>query len=87
MSLTREQHKTSEKELNKMSISNLPNKVFKVRVTKVLTKLRTKMGELRQSENFNKDRKCEKHQSKLSKTITEMKNTLQGIGSRLDDTY
>lgn len=60
MSLTREQHRTSEKELNTMSISNLPNKVFKVRVAKAPNKLRTKMGELRQSENFNKDRKCER---------------------------
>lgn len=37
MSQTKEQNKTSEKYLNEMEISNLPDKVFKIKVIKMLT--------------------------------------------------
>ena len=40
------------------------------------------MGEL--SENFNKEN-IKKNQSELNNIITEMKNTLEGINSRLED--
>lgn len=51
---TKEYDKISgKKELKKLEISNLPNKVFKVMFIKVLTKLERKMNE--HSENLNKD--------------------------------
>ena len=37
---SKEQDKTSEKELNNREISNLPNKSFKVMAVKMFTKLR-----------------------------------------------
>lgn len=36
---------TSEKELNKMGTSNLPNEDFKVNVIKILTKFKKRMDE------------------------------------------
>ena len=41
----KEQDKNSEKELNKMEISNLPKKEFKVKIIKILTDIRRKMDE------------------------------------------
>ena len=48
---TKEQGKTSEKELNKLEISNLPNKEFKITIIRMLNELRRKMDE--QNENLN----------------------------------
>ena len=50
---TKEQDKTTEKELNKMEVSNLPDKEFKVMVIKALMALERRVDEL--SENFNKE--------------------------------
>ena len=49
---TKEQDKTSEKESNKMEISNLPDKEFKVMIINMLIKLRRRMDE--SGENFTK---------------------------------
>lgn len=47
---TKEQDKISEKDLNKMKISDLPNKEFKITIIKILTKVRRTRHE--QSEKF-----------------------------------
>lgn len=49
---TKEEHKTSEKELNKMEINSLSNKKSKVIAVTLLSKLGRKMD--KHSENFNK---------------------------------
>lgn len=50
---TKEQDKTSEKNLNETDINNLPNKVFKIMVIAMFTKLGSRMNKL--SEKFNKE--------------------------------
>ena len=55
---TKEQGKTSEKELNEVEISNLPDKEFKVTIIKMFTELRRRMDE--HSENVNKEIKKHK---------------------------
>jgi len=45
----KEQDKTSEKDLSEMEISNLPDKVFKVMVIKMLLELGRRMDILQQS--------------------------------------
>ena len=50
----KEQNKTSGKKFNEMDISNLPDKEFKVMVTKMLTKLGRRMNKY--SENVNKEK-------------------------------
>lgn len=72
MSKMKEQDKISEKELNTMEISNLPNIEFKVMVIRMLTELRRRMVE--HSESFNK--KTEnliKNRSELKNIRSEMK--------------
>ena len=63
-----------------MEISNLPGKGFKIAIIKMLAELRRRMDEL--SENFNKEiENIKRNQSELRSTITEMKNTQEGINS------
>ena len=58
----KEQDKTSEKELNEVEISNLPDKEFKVTIIKMFTELRRWMDE--HSENFNRVRKYKEEPNK-----------------------
>ena len=81
---TKEQDKTSEKELNKAEINSVPDKEFKVMNIKMLNELWRIMD--KHSENFNRVRKYKRKQTELKTTITEIKNTLEEINSRLDDT-
>ena len=64
-----------------MEISNLHNKEFKAMIIKLLHELGIRKDEY--SEKFNRVRKYKKE---LKNTITEIKNILGGINSRLDDT-
>ena len=64
--------------------NNLPDKEFKALIIRMLTELEGKTDEC--SENFKKELETIKNnQSELRNTITKMKNTLQGINSRLSD--
>ena len=78
----KEQDKPSENELNKMEISNPPDKQFKVMGIKMLTKLIRRMGE--HSKTFNKEmiENIRKYQTEV---IIELKNTLEGFNGRLNE--
>ena len=66
-----------------MEVCNLPSKQFKVMVIKVLVELKR-----RTNEDFSQ--KLEniflKNQWEMKNIISEMKNTLDAINSKLDDT-
>ena len=63
-----------------MKTGNLPDKEFKVMIIKMLTKLR-RMDE--HSENFNKELDNIKKKKPELNIITEVKNTLERINSRV----
>ena len=66
---------------NKTEINNLPDEEFKALIIKMLTELGNSKD--KHSESFNKElENIKKNQSELNKTITEMKNTPEGINSR-----
>lgn len=79
--------KNSEKDLNEIEISDLPDKEFKILVIKILTELGRRMNEY--SENFNKEteniRKYQTEVMELKNTITSLKNTTERFNSRLDE--
>ena len=83
----KEYENTSEKHLNEMGVTDLPNKEFKVMVINMLIGLRRKMD--KHSQNFNKElestRKYETVVTDLKSTITEMKNILEKFKNRLDE--
>ena len=62
-------------------MSNLHNKEFKVMIIKLLNELGIRMDKY--SEKFNRVRK---YKEELKNTITEIKNILEGINRKLDDT-
>ena len=79
-----EQEKNPEKNPNETDINNLPHKVFKAIVKRMLTKFGKRMNE--HTENFNKElENIKKNQSELKNTINEMKNALERMNSRLGD--
>ena len=71
-----------------MKINNIPDRVAKVIITKMLTKLGRRMDE--HSENFNKDidslRNYKTEITELKNTIAKLKNMLEGFNNRLDET-
>ena len=91
-----EQDKTPEKQLNEVKIGNLPEKQFRIMIVKMIQDLGKRMeAKIEQmQEMFNKylEEVKKKHLEKLknkqterNNTITEMKNTLEGINSRITE--
>ena len=73
MAQMKEQNKTPEKELNKMEISNLSDAEFKTLVIRMLKKL---------TEDLNSIKKI---QSETKDTLIEIKNSLQGNSSKVNE--
>ena len=73
MAQMKEQIRTPEKELNKMEINNLSNAEFKTLVIRMLKEL---------SGYFNSIKET---QAEMKDILTEIKNNLQGINSRVDE--
>ena len=69
-----EWNKTPEKELNKTEVSNLSESEFKTLVIRMLNEL---------SEDPNNVKKIP---SDMKDTVIEIKNNLQGINRRVDET-
>lgn len=68
-----------------MEISSLSDKKFKVMVTRIFTELRRRMNE--QSESYSKKiENIKKYQLESKNTITEIKQILETINSRRDNT-
>ena len=72
-------NKKTKKELNKTKIDNLQDKEFKIMVIKILTEFRRRIED--HCETFNEEiKKIKKNkQTEMNNTITEIKNTLEGI--------
>ena len=80
---TKEQDRTAETDLNEADINDISNKEFKIMIIKTFTKVRRTMHE--QSGNFNKKlSESTKQTTELKNTITVLKNSTEGINSRLD---
>ena len=83
---TKEQDKTPE-ELNEMEIGDLPEKEFRVTVVKMIKELKRRTDA--QSEKLkvlNKELENIKNdQTEVKYAIPKMKNALEGINNRLND--
>lgn len=67
-----------------MEISNPLDKEFKVVIIKMLSEVGRRRDE--HSENISNKLENIKNPTKLKNKITDMKNTLEGTNSKLDDT-
>ena len=76
----KEQDKTPEEQLNEVEIDNLLEKEFRILIVKMIQDLRKRMEARidKMQEMLNKD---PEEKTELNNTITEIKNTLEGINS------
>ena len=78
----KEQIRNTEVQINEEEIGKLPEKEFRVMMVKMIKNLENKMEKMQES--FNKELEELKNKCTVTNnTITEIKNTLERINSRI----
>ena len=80
----KEQTRNTEIQINEEKIGKLSEKEFRIMIVKMTKNLENKMEKMQES--INKDLKELKNKhAETNNTITEIKNTLEGINSRISE--
>ena len=74
----------TEVQINEEGIGKLPEKEFRIMIVKVIKNLENKMVKMQESINKDLEELKSKH-TETNNTITEIKNTLEGITSRISE--
>ena len=78
----KEQTRNTDVQINEDEIGKLPEKEFRIMIVKMIKNLENKMEKMQKS--INKDSEELKNKcAETINTITEIKNTLEGINSRM----
>ena len=80
----KEQTRNTEVQINEEEIGKLPEKEFRKLIVKMIKNLENKMEKIQESRNKDLDELKNKH-TETNNTITEIKNTLEGINSRISE--
>ena len=80
----KEQTRNTEIQINKEEISKLPEKEFRTTIIKMIKTLENKMEKMKESINKDLEELKNKH-TEANNTIIEIKNTLEGINSRISE--
>ena len=75
----KEQRRNTEVRINEEEVGKLPEKEFRIMIVKMVKNLENKMEKMQES--INKDL----GELNNNNTITEIKNTLEGINSRISE--
>jgi len=78
----KKQTRNTEGQINEEEIGKLPEKEFRIKIIKMIKKLENKMEKMQESINKDLEKLKNKH-TEANDTITEIKNTLEGIISRI----
>ena len=78
----KEQTRNTEVQINKEQIGKHPKKEFRIITVKMIKNLENKMEKMQKSINKDLEELKNKH-AETNNTITEIKNTLEGIKSRI----
>ena len=82
----KEQTRNTEVQINEEGIGKLPEKEFRIMIVKMIKNLEKKNKMEKMQESINKDLEELKDQhTETNNTITEIKNTLEGINSRISE--
>ena len=92
----KEEDKTPEKQLKEVEIGNFPEEEFRIMIVKMIQDLRKRMEakikKMQDMFNIDLEELKNKHleelknkQAEMNNTVTEMKNTLEGINSRINE--
>ena len=77
----KEQTRNIEVQINEEEMGKLPEKEFRIMIVKMIKNLENKM-----QESINKDlEELKNKHTQTNNTITEIKNTLEGINSRISE--
>ena len=68
--------------MNDVEIGKLPEKEFRIMIVKMIKTLKNKMEKMQESINKDLEELKKKH---TNSTITEIKNTLEGINSKISE--
>ena len=80
----KEQIKNTEVQINEEEIGKLPEKEFRIMIVKMIKNLENKMEKMQESINKDLEELKNKH-TKTNNTVPEIKNTLEGIYSRISE--
>ena len=77
----KEQTRNTEVQINEQERGKLPEKEFRIMIVKMIKNLENKMEKMQESINEDLEELKNKH-AEANNTITEIKNTLEGINTR-----
>ena len=80
----KEQTRNTEGQINEEEIGKLPEKEFRIMIIKMIKNIENKMEKMQKSINKDLEKLKNKH-PEANNTITEIKNTLEGINSRISE--
>ena len=80
----KEQTRNTEAQINEEEIGKLPEKEFRIIIAKMIKNLESKMEKVQESINKDLEKLKNKHAA-TNNTITEIKNMLEGINSRISE--
>ena len=80
----KEQTINTEAQINEEEIGKLPENEFRIMIVKMITNLENRMEKMQESIDKDLEELKDKH-TETNNTITEIKNTLEGISSRLSE--
>ena len=81
----KEQTRNIEVQIDEEEIGKLPGKEFRIMIIKMIKNLENKMEKMSESINKGLEALKNKH-TETNNTITEIKNTLEGINGRISET-
>jgi len=81
----KEQTKSTKVQINEEEIGNLPEKEFRIMIVKMIKKKNLENRMEKMQESINKDLEELKNKHTENNTITKIKNTLEGINSRISE--
>ena len=80
----KEQTRNTEVQINEEETGKLPEKENRIMIIKVIKNLENKMEKMQESVNIDLEELKNKH-TETNNTIIEIKNTLEGITSRISE--
>ena len=79
-----EQARNTEAQINEREIGKSPEREFRIMIVKIIKNLENKMEKMQESINKDLEELKNKH-TETDNTITEIKDTLEGIYSRISE--
>ena len=80
----KKQIRNTEVQINEEEIGKLPEKEFRIMIVKMIKNLGEKMEKMQDSIKKDLNKLKNKH-TETNKTITDIKNTLEGINKRISE--